>query len=88
MLFRSPPVRLRYLAHLSGAMVGISWKVPGVELVHATEIECRPLEPGPEESRKKSGRVFAEADGELLGTLPARFTMIPNAFTLLMPRGR
>jgi diacylglycerol kinase family enzyme len=83
-----PPVRLRYLAHLSGAMVGINWKVPGVELVHATEITCRPLEPGPDDSGKKSGRVFAEADGELLGTLPARFSMVPNAFTLLMPRGR
>ena len=69
-----PPVRLRYLAHLSGAMLGISWKVPGVELVHATEVLCRPLEPGPGDSRKKSGRVFAEADGELLGTLPARFS--------------
>jgi len=86
-LFR-PPVRLRYLAHLSGALVGIQWKVPGVELVYATEVVCRPLEPGPADSRKKSGKVFAEADGELLGTLPARFSMLPNAFTLLMPRGR
>ena len=83
-----PPVRLRYLAHLSGAMVGIQWKVPGVELVHATEITCSPLEPGPKDSRKKPPRVLAEADGELLGTLPARFSMLPNAFTLLMPRGR
>ena len=85
-LFRSP-VRLRYLAHLSGAMVGIQWKVPGVELVHATEITCRPLEPDLEDSRKPP-KVFAEADGELLGTLPARFSMVPDAFTLLMPRGR
>ena len=81
-----PPVRLRYLAHLSGAMLGIRWRVPGVELVHATEVLCRPLEPGPGDSRKKSGRVYAEADGELLGTLPARFSMVPNAFTLLMPK--
>jgi diacylglycerol kinase family enzyme len=83
-----PPVRLRYLAHLSGAMVGIQWKVPGVELVHATEVVCRPLESGPGVSQEKPARIFAEADGELLGTLPARFSMLPNAFTLLMPRGR
>jgi diacylglycerol kinase family enzyme len=83
-----PPVRLRYLAHLSGAMTGIQWKVPGVELVHVTEIACRPLEPGSGDSGKKAARVFAEADGELLGTLPARFSMVPDAFTLLMPRGR
>lgn len=86
-LFR-PPVRLRYLAHLFGAMVGIQWKVPGVELAHTTEIACRPLEPGPNTSLKKSARIFAEADGELLGTLPARFSMVPDAFTLLIPRGR
>jgi diacylglycerol kinase family enzyme len=86
-LFR-PPVRLRYLAHLSGAMVGIQWKVPGVELLHTTEITCRPLEPCPGTSHKKPARIFAEADGELLGTLPARFSMVPNAFTLLIPRGR
>ena len=86
-LFR-PPVRLRYLAHLSGAMLGMGWKVPGVELVYATEITCRPLEPAPGASKKKPGQVLAEADGELLGTLPARFSIVPNAFTLLMPRGR
>lgn len=86
-LFRLP-LRLRYLAHLLGAMLGRGWKVPGVELVHATEIVCRPLAPAPGASKKKSGRVFAEADGELLGTLPARFSMVPNAFTLLIPRGR
>ncbi|MDP9264052.1 MAG: hypothetical protein M3O85_07010 [Acidobacteriota bacterium] len=86
-LFR-PPVRLRYLAHLSAAMVGIEWKVPGVELVHTTEVTCRPLESGPDAAPKKSRRIFAEADGELLGTLPARFSMLPNAFTLLVPRGR
>jgi len=86
-LFR-PPVRLRYLAHLSGAMVGIQWKVPGVELVQTTEVTCRPLESGLGDPGKKSERIFAEADGELLGTLPARFSMLPNAFTLLVPRGR
>lgn len=86
-LFR-PPVRLRYLAHLSGAMTGIGWKVPGVELVYATEIACRPLEAALGASQGKPARVFAEADGELLGTLPGRFSMLPDAFTLLVPRGR
>jgi diacylglycerol kinase family enzyme len=86
-LFR-PPVRLRYLAHLTGAMLGMGWKVPGVELVHATEITCRPIRSSPDASPEKPQRIFAEADGELLGTLPARFSMLPNAFTLLVPRGR
>jgi len=28
---------------------------------------------------------FVEADGELLGTLPAEITMVPDAVNLLMP---
>jgi diacylglycerol kinase family enzyme len=88
LLLFQPPVRLRYLAHLSGALLGISWRVPGVELVHATEVACRPLEAAPGGPGKRSDRVLTEADGELLGTLPARFSIVPDAFTLLMPRGR
>jgi diacylglycerol kinase family enzyme len=30
--------------------------------------------------------VFAEADGELLGTLPAKLEIVPEAVRLLIPR--
>jgi diacylglycerol kinase family enzyme len=30
-------------------------------------------------------RVFVEADGELLGSLPVRIEMVPDALTLLIP---
>jgi diacylglycerol kinase family enzyme len=31
--------------------------------------------------------VFAEADGELLGQLPVRIEVVPDAVTLLIPAG-
>jgi diacylglycerol kinase family enzyme len=30
-------------------------------------------------------KVFVEADGELVGTLPAEITVVPDALTLLAP---
>ncbi len=37
--------------------------------------------------RPRSSRIFVEADGELLGTLPAAISIVPDALTLLVPRG-
>lgn len=73
--------RIRYLGYVLRCMARSLWQVPGVELVHAREIVCRPLgEAG------SQARVFAEADGELLGTMPARIVSVPNAVRLLIPR--
>jgi diacylglycerol kinase family enzyme len=30
-------------------------------------------------------KIYVEADGELVGTLPAEMTVVPNALTLLAP---
>jgi len=30
-------------------------------------------------------RIFVEADGELLGTLPAEISVVPDAVTVLVP---
>jgi diacylglycerol kinase family enzyme len=49
-----------------------------IELLDAVSVECRDC-PG---SQK---RVFAEADGELLGRLPVRMEIVPDALTLLVP---
>ena len=67
------------------------YRGPLVELVSATEVSCRPLPPDgalPEAWRraKLASRVYAQADGELLGGLPIRMTMVPDALTLLMPQ--
>jgi diacylglycerol kinase family enzyme len=49
-----------------------------VELIKAVRVECRDLE-------GSTARLFVEADGELLGTLPVRIEMVPEALTLLIP---
>jgi diacylglycerol kinase (ATP) len=74
--------RLSYLAYVARGMLGRNWRVPGIELVHTRKVLC--------EYQTASGetkpRIYVEADGELLGTLPAEITIVPNALTLLMPR--
>jgi diacylglycerol kinase (ATP) len=72
-------VRLSYPAYLLAALFGISPPIPGVELVDAQEIVCRAL-PGREDRR-----IYCEADGECLWKLPVRISMLPAAFSLLMP---
>jgi len=74
--------RLSYLAYVTLRMLGCGWRVPGVELVHSKNVSCE-YEASPQ---GKNPRIFVEADGELLGTLPAQITVVPNALTLLMPR--
>ena len=78
-LFKSKN-RLEHFYFMSGRALGRDWRVSGVELIRAREIICRPLE-----NVSSSSRIYAQADGEFLGSLPARITIIPKAFNLLMP---
>ena len=77
-LFRTKS-RLRYLEYLLRAALGRSWTVPGIELHNATAVTCRVSETN---ARRP---IYVEADGEVVGTLPAELSVIPNAFTLLVP---
>ena len=89
-LFKTPD-RLRYLQYMTNVLLGRSEAaVRDVELVDAVSIECRPLREPCQDARWRgrdfSRRIYAEADGELLGTLPATVTIVPDAVTLLAPR--
>jgi diacylglycerol kinase (ATP) len=77
--------RIAYLAYVIRCLLRQKWMIPGIELAHSTRVSCqyRTLEPGAEIHR----RVYIEADGELLGTLPAQMTVVPDALTLLAPGG-
>jgi diacylglycerol kinase (ATP) len=79
----STPNRLLPFAYLARRWVGQRWKVRGVESALSTELICE-AKPGQEYAHG----IYAQADGELLGTLPVAIRMVPNAFTLLMPAGR
>ena len=75
--------RLAYLSYIIRGLVGAQWRVAGIDLVNSLKIECRPLA-----GRGVDSRIFVEADGELLGTLPAAINMVPDALALLVPAER
>ena len=49
-----------------------------IELLEATRVECRALQ-------GSAAKIFVEADGEVLGSLPVRLEVVPEALTLLIP---
>ena len=73
--------RLRYLRFMVAVWFRRHTYSSTIELVECVTVECRDLEHSAEPS-------FVEADGELLGTLPARIDVVPQALTLLIPRKR
>jgi diacylglycerol kinase (ATP) len=78
--------RLSYLSYVTRTLLGASWQVPGVELVHAPAVRCDYAGESNNGSTRPQGKVYVEADGELIGTLPAEITMVPDALTILVPR--
>jgi len=78
-LFRTAS-RISYCLYLLRALLEQRWQTPGVDLVCARQALCRPIAGEP------SGNIYAEADGELLGGLPVRFSTVPEALTLLVPK--
>jgi len=72
-------VRFSYPAYLLSALFGLRVNIPGVELRDAKEILCRPI------AGQEDRRIYCEADGEVLWRLPTRLSILPGAFSLLMP---
>ena len=68
--------RNAYLQYVAGALLGWRRNISGIDLVTCSEIACRPQD---------GERVYVEADGELIGRLPARITIVPDALSLLAP---
>jgi diacylglycerol kinase (ATP) len=75
--------RLAYLSYVAGAVLRRQWTIPGIDLAHASKTVCQYLEPANGSARSR--KIYVEADGELLGTLPAEITMVRDALTLLTP---
>ena len=72
--------RNAYLQYVAGALVGWRRNISGIDLVSCSEIACRLPEQG-----NATERVYVEADGELLGRLPARMSVVPDALSLVVP---
>jgi diacylglycerol kinase (ATP) len=86
--------RNAYLQYVAGALLGRQWNINGIDLVSCSEIICRLPEKSAGHSHDghshdshshKDDRVYVEADGELLGRLPARMTMVHDALSLVVP---
>lgn len=72
--------RMQYLRFLLATVIGRQTFSRTIELLDADVVECGPL------NGSKSS-VFVEADGEVLGGLPARIELAPERLTLLVPPG-
>lgn len=77
--------RNAYLQYVTGALLGRHWSVKGIDVVSCSEIVCQLPPAGNGHAAGSSQRVYVEADGELLGRLPARLTMAPDALSLVVP---
>ncbi len=80
LVFGRTASRLAYLAYVTRGLLRLRWTIPGIELAHSTKVSCEYLP-----STNDNERIYVEADGELLGMLPAEITVVPNALTLLAP---
>jgi diacylglycerol kinase (ATP) len=78
--------RLAYLLYVTRGLLRRTWKVPGIDLAYSERVSCQySLAPASSHSAPAQPKVFVEADGELVGTLPAEITIVPDALTLLAP---
>ena len=75
-LFKSPN-RARYFLYSALVLAQQHFQLDDVELVEARKLCCAAMEAGE--------TIRFELDGELVGTLPATFEIVPDALTLLAP---
>jgi diacylglycerol kinase (ATP) len=79
--------RLAYLQYVSRGFLRRDWKVPGIDLAHTSRVACTYSQQAHStDAARLRPKVYIEADGELLGTLPSEITVVPEALTLLTPR--
>jgi len=79
--------RLSYLLYVTRGLLRRTWKVPGIDLAYAERVSCTyPDESNfPAVTPQARPKIYVETDGELLGTLPAKISVVPDALTLLGP---
>jgi diacylglycerol kinase family enzyme len=76
--------RNAYIQYVAGTLLGRRWNIDGIDVVSCSEIVCN-LPAKADHQGKDGHHVYVEADGELLGRLPARMTMEPDALSLVVP---
>jgi YegS/Rv2252/BmrU family lipid kinase len=69
--------RIRYLRFLIAVVFGRHTFSSEIQLLETASVECRAL-------NGSHAPIFVEADGEVLGSLPVRMEVVPEALTLLI----
>jgi YegS/Rv2252/BmrU family lipid kinase len=69
--------RLRYLLYAAGVLLRQHLRMNGVTLDQCTGVTCAPTD--------ASATIRFELDGELAGSIPAIFEIVPDALTVLAP---
>lgn len=79
--------RLSYLLYVTRGLLGRQWRIPGIDLAYSSRLSCRYANRSNSDGgeREVQPKVYVEADGELVGTLPAEITVVPDALTLIVP---
>jgi diacylglycerol kinase (ATP) len=72
--------RVSYLRFLLAVIAGRHTFVREIELLKTASIDCQTC-------NGSRHTLFVEADGEVLGSLPARLEAVPDALNLLVPPG-
>ena len=75
-LTNSAKSRLRYLGALPALWLGKLRSLDGIDAWKSTEAICEPNGDGP---------LWAQVDGEPIGDLPIKFSIVPNALSLVIP---
>lgn len=76
LLTNSSRSALRYVECLPALWLGKLRSLKGIDAWKSPEIVCEPMGAGP---------VYAQVDGEPIGTLPLIFRIVPDALTLVTP---
>ena len=75
--------KLAYLAYVTRSLLGRGWNIPGIELTYSDKAACTYAA---SKDAERQSKIYVEADGELIGSLPAEISVVPDALTLLAPR--
>lgn len=79
--------RLAYLLYVTRGLLGRNWSIPGINLAYSQRVSCQQILPSASTDAPSPAlpKVYVEADGELVGTLPTQITVARDALTLLAP---
>lgn len=69
--------RLKFLLYLMANWLGMLERFDDVRFLRTSRVRCEPLHP--------TTRLHVEVDGELAGTLPCSFEIVPDALSLVVP---